>query len=178
MTPFPPRVHVPPVLWGSGCRSRSGHRLGGLGCCCQARRGDGTTLGTDVEVDLPVVKRLFGAIWVISAMSSWWFLFWGRELALPSPGSTAEQTQLCHGDAPGLKRGSESTSLGNRLGFFFLFSLDLGGRSQLLWESQARPFPDPACRPRSAPSQPRSARLRRELLLMPLLLVWTLSFRL
>lgn len=176
--PLPPMCPRPPWFRGAqAARSRTGHRLGGLGCRCHAGRGDGTTLGTDVGVDLPVVKRLFGTIWVISAMSSRWFLFRGRDLAFPSPGGTAEQTQLCQRDAPGLK-GSESTSLGNRLWFLFLFSPDLGGRSQLLWESQVRPFLDPQCRPRSAPSQPRSARLRRKLLLMPLPLVWTLSFRL
>lgn len=177
--PLSPPCPRPPSFRGAQAgRSHSGHRLGGLGCCCHARRGDGTTLGTDVGVDLPVVKRLFGAIWVISAKSRRWFLFWGPELALPSPGGTAEQTQLCHGDAPGLEKGSGPTSLGNRSGSFSFFIPDLGGRIQLVWESQARPFPAPQCRPRSAPSRPRSARLRRKLLLMPLPLVWTLSFRL
>lgn len=53
-----PSCPCPPRPWGSA-----------------AGRGDGTMLGTDVGVDLPVVKRLFGAIWVISAMSSRCFCF-------------------------------------------------------------------------------------------------------
>lgn len=116
--------------------------------------GHGAALGTDVGLDLLVAKRLFGAIWVISAMPSRWFLFWGRGLARPSPGGIAEQTQLCHGDAPGGTKGSESTSLGNRLGFLFLFNAGLGGRSRLLWESQARPPLERRCRPRSGRASP------------------------
>lgn len=181
MTPFP-RVSVP---WFRGAQRRSpaartshsGHCLGGHCCRRPAGRGDGAELGTDAGgrpagdisamerlgggEDL-VVKRLFGVIWVISAVSSLVDSVSGRRKfpswAFPSPGCTEVQTQPCPRDArlwsPGLK-GSESTGLGNKLGFLFLFPPKPGREEQLPGESQAQdPHPGPAL---PVPAPQRSA---------------------
>lgn len=65
---------------------------------------------------------------------------------------------------PGLK-GSESTRLGHKLGFLFLFPPKPQREKQLLREPRARAAPgaqDPRAGPALPRPGPRSARLRRE----------------
>lgn len=171
MTSLPPCVHVPPVSWGSGAAAATAtaDRWPRVPLSRRARGRDnaGHRCWGRQHVGAGGEKAFLSSLGYFCHIQSVVSVLGTRAGALLSPGGTAEQTQLCHEDAPGVKQGSEPTSLSNRLGFLFLFSPYLGGRSQFLWESQARPFPGPQCRPRSAPSPPRSARLRRKLLLMP-----------
>lgn len=107
-----------------------------------------------------VVKRLFGAIWVIFAMSGRVVSISGTRAGPPSPGCTAVQTQPCHGDtrlqSPRVKRKRIHEAWPQaRLSFPF---------SPQTWEGGAAPPGPPGSggswsagsprRPRSAPSRP------------------------
>ena len=80
----------------------------------------------------------------------------------------------------GLK-GSESTKLGNKLGFLFLFPPQTGeGRASSSGSPRLRPFLErrtPALAPLCPVPAPAALSSGGKLLLKPLPLVWTLSFR-
>lgn len=137
----------PPGSWGSGCRepprcpwvplSRRARGRDNAGHRCWGRPAGGekafwSNLGYFCHVQ--TVVSVLGT----RAGTS---LSWRHRGANPA-------------DAPQVTKGSESWRLGNRLGFLFLFFPDLGGRSQLLGESQARPPLNPLCRPRSDRASP------------------------
>lgn len=156
--PLPPCVRVPPVPWGSGCRSRSGPRPAGLGCRCHAGRGDGTTLGTCWGRPAGGEKAFWsnlGYFCHVQSVVSVLGTRAGTSLSWRAPQSKPScATEML----PGLKKEVNPRVLASCLGSFsFFLPIWEGGASSFgsrrlgrSWSRSAGPVPAPQ---RSAPAE-------------------------